>query len=92
MYVQRNTEEHSYNQRCCGKATSITRSECVFVALGIEHAKLMRRIILSHAACSALQYFHTLSHEGQDFRRNNYRSQNMRFDFLYSFCLKQFSR
>ena len=36
---------------------SITYSECVFVALGIEHAMRMRRIILPGVACLALPYF-----------------------------------
>ena len=31
---------------CCGKAISITYSDCVSVALGIHHAICMRRIIL----------------------------------------------
>jgi hypothetical protein len=57
MYVQRNNEAHSCNHCYNGKETSITYSECVFVALVIQHAKLMRRIILSPAACPALQYF-----------------------------------
>ena len=37
-------------------------SECVFIALGIQHAKYMLRILLSSLACPALQYFCTLSH------------------------------
>jgi len=32
-------------------------SECVFVALGIQNATRMCRIILSSAACPALPYF-----------------------------------
>ena len=42
MYVQRNTEALSLNRLCRGKAISIRYSECVFVALVIQHAKSMR--------------------------------------------------
>jgi hypothetical protein len=41
MYVQRNIEARSYDHSCCGKAKRNTYSECVFVALDIQHA--MRR-------------------------------------------------
>jgi len=44
------------------KATSSTYSECVFVALGIQHAKGMRRILLSSVAYTAVQhFFHIIS-------------------------------
>jgi hypothetical protein len=46
MYVLRNVEARSRNHCCCGKAISITYSECVSVALVIQHSKHMRRIIL----------------------------------------------
>jgi len=36
--------------------------ECISVALGIQHAKRMRRIIVSFVACVALPSFSTLSH------------------------------
>jgi hypothetical protein len=36
--VQRNSEARSCSHRCRGIAISITYSECVFVALGTQHA------------------------------------------------------
>jgi hypothetical protein len=48
---------------------SITYSECVSVVLVIQHAKRMRRIILSFVASLALPNFATLSHKRNDFRQ-----------------------
>ena len=59
MYI----EARSRNHCCCGKAISISYSECVSVALVIQHAVRMRRIILWSVAYLALPYFSTLIHK-----------------------------
>ena len=49
---------------CCrGKAIRIEYSECVSVALVIQHAERMSRIILSSVACLAVPYCSTLFHK-----------------------------
>jgi predicted transcriptional regulator len=48
----------------------MTCSECVSVALVVQHAKRMRRIILSSVACLALPYFSILFHKRHDFGEN----------------------
>jgi len=81
----------SRNSCCSAKAISITYSEFVFVALGILHAQRMRRILLSSAACPALQQFYTLSPKWQDFRAKKCTKHKMCFDFRYKFCVKHFA-
>jgi hypothetical protein len=53
------------------RSVSITFYECVcvFAALVTQHAKRMRRIILSSVSCLGLPYFSTLSHKWHDFRK-----------------------
>ena len=61
------------------------------VALVIQHAMRMRRIILSIVANLALPYFSTLSREGHDLKKKKVTGHKMCFDFLYNFCLTHFS-
>ena len=67
MYVYDNTESRSCNHCCGGKAVSITYCECVFVALCIQHAMRIRRIIFATVACPSVPYISTLSHKQHDF-------------------------
>ena len=66
MYIQRYSEGHLCNLCCSGKAMSITFSEGISVALGTQHAKRMRHIVIW--GLPTLKYFHTLSHKLHDFR------------------------
>ena len=57
-------------------------SECVSVALVIQHTKRMRRILLRWVACLVVPYFSTVPHKRQDFREKIWK---VYFDFHYSF-------
>jgi hypothetical protein len=48
-----------HNHCCRIKAVSIRYSECVSVALVIQHAKSMRRVVFSSVAYTALPYIST---------------------------------
>ena len=67
-YFLRNIEACSRNHCCRVKAIRILYSKCVFVALVIQRAKPMHRIILPSVSRPALPYFPTLSHKRHDFR------------------------
>ena len=45
---------------------AVEYSECMFVALGIQNAMRMCRIIFSSVACRVEQYFSTLSYKRHD--------------------------
>jgi hypothetical protein len=68
LNVERNVDARSCTHCCTGKATSITYSECMSVASGIQHAKRLHLIILSSVACLALSYFSTLFKKRHHFR------------------------
>jgi len=46
FYCTTNIEPRSCNHCCSGQAIGITYSECVFVALGIQHAMRMPKIVI----------------------------------------------
>jgi len=46
VYYERNNEARSCNHCCSGKAIGSTYSECVFVVLVTQHAKLMRSVVI----------------------------------------------
>jgi hypothetical protein len=58
--------------------TGISYSECVFVALVIQHAKAMRLIILPSVASLVVPHFSTLSLKRQDFLRKKKKVLNIK--------------
>jgi hypothetical protein len=65
MYVQRYIKARSRNRCCSGKDITVTHSERVFLAQGIQHTMRMRHFISLTVACPALPYISILSHKLQ---------------------------
>jgi hypothetical protein len=87
---KRNLEARLCIHSCRPQAIRVTYSECVSVALVIQHATRMRRIILSSVTCLALPYYFILSLKRHVFRKKSYWTWNVCFEFLYMFCQKHF--
>ena len=69
MYVRRISESSS-RSHCSGKAISITYYEFVPIALDIQHAMRMRRVVICGLSGSALLF--RISHKQHDFRKESY--------------------
>ena len=83
-YALRDSGARFCSHYCHGRAISITYSECVFVALGIQHTKRVYRIILPSMACPAVPYFSTLF-MNDTIPKKNYRPKYVFLDILYNF-------
>ena len=68
------------NHCCGGKAVIITYCECVFVALGDQHAMRMRHIVI--CGLSGNTVFFYIHHKEHDFRKKNVIEHKMCFDYL----------
>ena len=78
-------------QPCCSeKAISITYSECVFVASGVQHAPRCTRSIVI-CGVSGPTIFFQLSHKWHDFRDKINEHIKMCVDFLFNFFLRNSS-
>jgi hypothetical protein len=87
MHVKGITYARSRNHFCREKVISITYSECVLVALVIQHVE---RIVVSSVAYLTLQYFSKLPRKAR-FSEKKVIEHKMCFDFLYNVCLNHFS-
>ena len=77
-------DARSCNHFCSRKAISITHSECVFVALVIQHAIRLRRIVLSLVSCHIFPHYLT---KCRIFGGKKIEHITC-FDFIHKICLK----
>jgi hypothetical protein len=76
MYVERNNEARSINHCCSTTAIPITYSDCVCVALFIQHAIRMRRIVICGLPRQTIFFY---------IFEKKITEHKMCFDFLYKF-------
>jgi len=80
MYGLCNIEARLSNH-CCMEKQCVTFYDCVFLALLIQHAKGMGRVILPAVTYPALPCFSTLCHQRHDFQKEVI-GHKLCFDFL----------
>ena len=68
------TGARSCNRCCSGKAVIIAYSECVLVALRIQHATRMRHIVICGLSCTI--FLHIISQNGKIFKKGKVYVQN----------------
>jgi hypothetical protein len=87
---QTDTEVRSCNHCYSGKAMTITYSECMSLALGIQYAMRMRLTVVCGLPRSTI--FFTLSYKRHDFIEMKVTEHKTRLDYLYDVCLEHFWR
>jgi len=81
MHLYLNIEARSSNHCCSGKAISITDSECVFVALVIQHAKHMCHILVCVPVSNTVFFSHYVINSRFSGGKNVF---NIKYVFMFS--------